>query len=388
MIETMTMGGAENLAVNIANTLADRGHDSHLIVIGNRGPLSDRIQPNVKSHHLDFHRASLRNPVSFLWSWLRGRRLLGNLVSTEKIDVVQTHLPGSNFWGLSLARDKVCAVLPTVHNNEEFNYGEIDNAALGFLRKSAYRQMLKSCHGVVAVSGAVRKSLLENLGLLDSASSGVAVVTNAVPLPPAISDADSEATRNRLGVSPGDVLILAAGRFCEQKNFRDLLPVAERLKSQSVPFRLVVAGDGELKQSLQERAQAAGLTDHLIMPGNIHDLPQTMLASDIFVMTSLWEGLPLVLLEAMAASLPVVAYSIPGITEVVEEGATGLMASPGDTDTLANRLGGLLADPSRRQAMGTAGKEIISSKFSFEILINELIGLYDSALASLGRNAR
>ena len=222
IIESMAVGGAEHLAVKTANHLAAAGHDSHLIVT--RGPdvLSARIQPNVKVHYLHYERSSVRNPLAFGVSLRKGVKLIARVVRDEKISVVQTHLPGSNFFGLLLAWKKTCGVLATIHNNQEFHYGDTDNPVLARLRKKAYRKILDSCQGMVAVSEEVRTSLIRELGAGPEAAARISVVTNAVEIPEPLDPSRREALREEMGAGPGQALILAAGRFCEQKNFRDL----------------------------------------------------------------------------------------------------------------------------------------------------------------------
>ena len=224
-IETMDMGGAEHLAVQIANALAGRGHRSHLIVATGPGPLSGRISPAVHTHYVGFERASVRRPIAFVTSVAGGVRRLGALVAREGIEVLQTHLPGANYWGLLLAWRRRCGVVATVHNNEEFRYGEHDSRALRAARRLAYGQIVRRC-GVVAVSAAVKESLVRQLGLGEGLAARIAVVPNAVPVPPT-PDADQRAAvRARFGVEPGEVLLLAAGRFTAQKNFGDLVTAA------------------------------------------------------------------------------------------------------------------------------------------------------------------
>jgi len=164
LIETMAMGGAEHLAVRIANHLADHGHDSHLIVLGTPGVLSAKIQPGVHVHYLHFQRASITNPIRFALSLRRGLGLIRKVVEEGRISVVQTHLPGANFFGLLLAWRRTTAVLATIHNNQEFSYGELDNPILYRLRKWAYKKILLKTQGVVAVSDEVKDSLVAELG--------------------------------------------------------------------------------------------------------------------------------------------------------------------------------------------------------------------------------
>lgn len=380
MIETLAMGGAENLAVSIANSLALAGHDSHLIVITRPDVLSGKIDSRVSVHYLHFDRASIRNPVKFLVSLWRGNRLIAGLITAKGIAAVQTHLPGSNFWGLLLALRKKCAVFATVHNNEEFRYGDRDNALLAFMRKQAYKRILGSCQGVVAVSDEVRTSLIRELKAGPREAGKVAVVTNAVQVPAPLDEGRKQAVRAELGVAPDVPLVLAAGRFCEQKNFHDLVVVAGELRDMGCGFHLVIAGDGEERPALVALKDAMGLSARVTMPGNLTNLGEVMQVADIFVLSSLWEGLPLVLLEAMAAGLPVIAYGIPGVEEIMDDGQAGLTVPVGDPKALARGLAGLLEEESRRRNLGRAGRLIIEAEYSFTKLISRLEDLYAAAL--------
>jgi len=381
IIESMAMGGAEHLAVKTANHLAAAGHESHLIVT--RGPdvLSAKIQPAVKVHYLHYERSSIRNPLAFGASLRKGVKLIAGVVRQEKIPVVQTHLPGSNFFGLLLAWKKTCGVLATIHNNQEFHYGDTDNPVLARLRKKAYRKIMDNCQGVVAVSEEVRTSMIQDLDAGAEAAARISVVTNAVEIPQPLGQDRRDALREEAGVRPGQILILAAGRFCEQKNFGDLVIAAGRLKDDGTPFRLVIAGEGEQRDELTDQVRGLGLQDEVSLPGNLTNLDQVMQAADVFVMSSLWEGLPLVLLEAMAAGLPVVAYGIAGIEEVVDDGVTGLTVPVGETAALAAGLGKMAAGNDLRKRMGAAGEDRIRANYSFEKYVDKLSVLYRRAAA-------
>jgi len=378
-VESMTMGGAEHLAVKIANNLAARGHTSHLIVQKYPDMLSERVHPDVRVHYLRFERESIVNPVKFIRSLRDGSRRLRQVVEREQIGLVQTHLPGANFLGLLLARQRVVSVFATVHNNQEFNYGDADNALLLRLRKWAYRRILLDTSGVIAVSEEVKKSLVADLGVNEVVAGKVTVVNNAVEIPRPIDKERALAIRQQWGCAPDDVFLLGAGRFCEQKNFGDLLEVAGHLRDLGCRFRLVIAGDGEQREALAERAQAAGLSGQVALPGNLTNLDEVMQAADLFLMTSLWEGLPLVLLEAMAAGVPAVAYAIPGVSEVLVNGGSGLSVPAGDTREFADAVSVLAGDADRRRIFGRAAKARINLVFSFDSYIQNLVAAYRGA---------
>lgn len=378
VVETMTMGGAENLAVRIANALPAQGVASHLIVITDPDALSERISPEVQVHYLRFHRASIKNPLGFLFSVIKGYRQLAGIIKHNKIKVAQTHLPGANFWGLLLTLGRVCDVFTTIHNNQEFNYGDTDSPVRQRLRGWAYRAMVNKCRGTIAVSAAVKQSLAKDLNLGPSAIKRISVVTNGVNIPEGLDEASRNEIRAQLGLKINRPFILAAGRFGPQKNFGDLLDVAHELKVADVGYQLVIAGQGEQLESMQAKVQDLGLQEQVFLPGNLQNLNQVMLAADAFVMTSLWEGLPLVLLEAMAAGLPAVAYGIDGVTELVREGQTGYVVPVGDTTTFTKQLTRLLAEQDSRSRMGSQAKSDVTQKFNFADLVKNLHEVYSA----------
>ncbi len=376
LVETMTMGGAENLAVRIANALAAEGHQSHLIVVTEQDILSDRVHPDVKVHYLGFWRSSIRNPFAFVASLARGLNLLTSVIKSEKIQVLQTHLPGANFWGLLLEIKNICPVYATIHNNQEFRYGSHDNPMLAFFRKTAYKQILNRCHGTIAVSEKVKTSLVQDLSVGPKAAARVSVVANGVEIPALLSSDEKTNIRTELKVPQGSPFILAAGRFSDQKNFEDLVAAAGLLHQREECFHLVIGGEGEHRVALESQIQALGLTDVVSLPGNLVNLNKVMLAADVFTMSSLWEGLPLVLLEAMAAGLPGVAYGIPGIEELIVPGENGMLAQVGQPESLADGLAVVLQDSSKRFKMGQAGRQFVMQSYNFQGVIEKLTELY------------
>ena len=379
LVETMTMGGAENLAVRIANALAREGHESHLIVITEPGILSDRVDPEVKVHYLGFWRSSIRNPLAFLISLRRGQSLLSSLIRAEGIQVLQTHLPGANFWGLLLELKKACPVFATIHNNQEFRYGAHDNPLLSRFRKTAYKQIIGKCHGVIAVSEKVKNSLIDDLGLSPGSKDRISVVANGVEIPVPLPPSIRTDIRKNLAIKDDLPLILAAGRLGDQKNFADLIQAASNLHQRGAAFQLVIAGEGEHRTCLEGQVSQLGLEEVVYLPGNLVNLNQVMLAADIFAMSSLWEGLPLVLLEAMAAGLPAAAYGIPGVEELIHHGENGCLAAPGKPALLADGLATLLDEPARRMEMGGVGRLFVEEHYNFERVIAELGRLYLTA---------
>ncbi len=382
LIEAMTSGGAERLAVQIANARAEAGELSYLYVVASPGDYSPIISEGVRMRYLNHDRAFAGNPVTLGVSVLRGYRLLAARIAGDRVGVVQTHLPGANFLGLLLAMRRVCAVVPTVHNNQEFRYGRDDQIWRAKLRRRAYREMLRRCPALVAVSQEARDSLVAELDATAAEAARIRVIPNGVNVPALLDSAAGALARAKYGIPPGDPMVLAGGRLSEQKNHVLLLEAVARLRRMEVRCRVMIAGDGPLRSYLERRVEEMGIGDRVLLPGNVDDLEDLMLGADIFALPSLWEGLPLVLLEAMARRLPIVATRIKGVADVVEDGVSGLLVEPGDAAGFADALAALLRDPPRRAALGAAGREIVSRHYDFERVCQQLSRLYEEVAPS------
>jgi len=189
------------------------------------------------------------------------------------------------------------------------------------------------------------------------------------------------AAKKRLGFDTGPLLGIAVGRVCEQKNFQDLIPVMSELKGMNVPIQFVIAGDGPEMPDLLKRRAEAGLEREIKTLGNVTNIPEYLKAADFFLMPSLWEGLPLALLEAMAAGLPVVGYAIDGLTDVIEEGQTGYLVPFGDRTAMAQRILGLAQDPDLRLSLGSKGRDVAKERFNLQRVVDDIERLYCSVLA-------
>ena len=376
LIETMNMGGAERLAVQIANARAGLGDRSHLLVMGDPGPLSGEIDPRVHAHYFGFTRAPIRNPLAFAVSVLRGYRQLSAVIAARGIRVVQTHLPGANFWGLLLAWRGRCAVAATVHNNREFDYGDADNPVRARLRRWAYRRMLDRCGAVIAVSEKVRLSFAQDVGASGRALERLVAVPNGVAEPSPLDAAERAAIRARFGCVGDQPLLLAAGRHTRQKHFVALIEATALLRDRGVPCRVAVLGDGDLRPLHEGRVAELDLGARVALPGNVSDFPRLVQAADVFVLPSLWEGLPLVLLEAMAAGVCCVGSDIAGIRDLLRDDDDGLLVAPDDPAALADALARCCADPALRRRLGDAGRELVRRDYSFSRVVHDLGDLY------------
>ncbi len=160
-------------------------------------------------------------------------------------------------------------------------------------------------------------------------------------------------------------IVAAAGRLSPEKGFDVLIDAAALLAPERPDVGFIVFGDGPLREHLTRRIAERGLQRRFVLAGFRPDLERVLPACDLAVSSSHTEGLPVVVLEEMAAGLPVVATAVGGTPEVVEDGATGLLVPPGDAAALAGAVAELVAAPERMRAMGRAGRRRVETQFTF-----------------------
>lgn len=377
LVETLDAGGAEALAVDIAGALAARGHQSHLIVARGDGPFRARVAGDVVFHDLERPRRDGSQVGRLVYFAGTGRRL-ETYLRAHRIEVLQTHLPKANFLGLAMAWRGACRVFPTVHNNREFDYGDAAGPLKRALRRAAYRNMLARCRGVIAVSEQVRVSLADQLGVAGARAGRIRVVPNGVRVPAPRPEAERARLRAAWGVGDGQVLLVGVGRLTRQKDFAALVDALAGLPPAAGDWRCVIAGEGELRPELERQLAAAGLGARVRLAGLVDDVPALLAAADVFCLPSAWEGLPLVLLEAMGAGLPTAAFRIDGVVDVVTDGVEARLAAPGDGPGFTAALATLVADGSLRRQLGAAARRLVTTRFGFEAVIGNLEDVYRS----------
>jgi glycosyltransferase involved in cell wall biosynthesis len=208
-------------------------------------------------------------------------------------------------------------------------------------------------------------------------AAGVCTAERSVVIRNAV-DVGAAPSRARGGDRP--VQIVSVGRLAPPKDFSTLLAAIAQLPEGRAHLR--VFGDGPLRGELEAQKRALGVDAAVEFAGEVPDTRPRLQDADVFVLASLSEGMPVSVLEAMAAGLPVVASAVDGLEEVVVDGKTGFLTSPGDAAALAARLGQLVNDPSLRSAFGEAGHARVEEYFSLPAWRDAHFSLYRSLLAA------
>jgi glycosyltransferase involved in cell wall biosynthesis len=195
------------------------------------------------------------------------------------------------------------------------------------------------------------------------------VVHNAIDLAPFGGRPDPALRQGLAGDRP---LVLAVGRLDPQKGHRHLLVAATEVPDAM----FALAGEGAERHPLEELADRLGVADRVRFLGERSDVPDLLAACDVFVLPSLYEGLPISLLEAMAAERPSIATAIGGVDEVVRDGESGLLVPPAEPRAMASALRRLLADAELRTRLAAAGRSLVTTEFSARDMVRRVTELY------------
>jgi glycosyltransferase involved in cell wall biosynthesis len=233
---------------------------------------------------------------------------------------------------------------------------------------------------IVAISPAIRDQLLTDFRI------GTAAQYRVVPLgfdlaPFAAIDDDARvAARRALQLPSSALVVTTVGRLTAIKQHALLLDAAARLKDEHPSLVVLVAGDGELRSSLENAASRLGLGQIVRFLGWRRDLATIYAATDVFALTSINEGTPVALIEAMASAVPGVSTSVGGVRDVIAHPGLGVLTPPGDASAFAAGVGELLRDPERRRRIGGSARAHVLERYTIERLVADIAALYADLL--------
>lgn len=197
---------------------------------------------------------------------------------------------------------------------------------------------------------------------------------------------DNEALRGRLrgelGIAPDTILVGIVGRLVPIKNHKIFLATVHKIMDElpGMEIKFLVIGDGELRHHLEGEVKKLGIDNHVIFTGWIKDMAKVYADLDLVTLTSLNEGTPVSLIEAMASARPVVAASVGGVPDIVIDGENGLLTRSDDSEDFADKVVQILRDGKKREEMGLRGREFARKNFHKERLIEEVEDLYEGCI--------
>lgn len=369
VIEGLGVGGAEQLQVILAAYI-DRGR--YDLRVCSLVPLDE--SPIIRDLR------ALGVPLSSLGGMrLRDPRYLRRLVAllrTQRIDVVHTHLRNAHVLGVLAGALTRRPVVCTLHNISETSSG-----AGSLLHATQARALRWGARVVIACAPEVAVAAGAHLHLPPSK---VVVVPNGIDIR-AYEHLDRRAVETRrrelLG-GRGGPLLVSIGNVRDQKGHQYLVQATPRLLDAFPGARVVIVGpESNNVETVRARIRALGLEGQVLLAGERRDIPEILAAADLFVLPSLWEGLPLALLEAMAAGTPVVATPVGGVVGVVQDGITARLVPPADADALADALLDLLRQPDQAHRLARAARAHVRAHYGGDAWAQRLQAIYSSTVA-------
>ncbi|MBN1567573.1 MAG: glycosyltransferase family 4 protein [Acidobacteria bacterium] len=310
---------------------------------------------------------------------LKCLRLLHSATKSRNIEVLHAHDDKTMLyaWLLKLLNPKL-RIVYTCHLLLEYGRQDFYNLRaylLYLLRQSvAYHITKRFLKPIMAVSEATRKQLLQQ----GFKNGQVVVLHNGIDIDTWMRKNGHPILRSELGLRSDELLVGTVARIDQQKDFPTFFAVAKTVKSRVPNCRFVIVGDGKEDELSKTKSLAKdlGLAEYLHFTGHRNDLLDIYASLDLFLMTSVAEGLPNTVLESMAMAVPVVSTSVAGVPELVLDGITGYLCPIGNTDALSNRVVDLLINRNLRQSFSDASRERIIQNFSFRDRVRKLEELY------------
>ncbi len=289
----------------------------------------------------------------------------------EKIDIVHSSLYASNTAG------RIAAILARVPAIIAWEHGEIFTKNAGHCRVD--RVLAKFTNCILTCSKVAKEEIIRKERI---PSNKIRVIYNCVDLDRFnVSKDTSKATRRDLGVASDEILIGNAGALAnEVKGQGYLIRAMPQIIKKFPKAKLLLAGEGPSKSDYIQATKRLNISDKVIFTGFRRDIPEVMSTLDLYVSSSIYETLPISIIEAMYLRKPVVTTDVGGVSEVVIDNETGRLIPAKDVDALADAITSLLSDQDQMRRMGEAGLKRVKEKFSPALIIKEIEKLYKGFL--------
>ena len=357
------VGGAEEMVLSLVRKLPAR-YQPVVVCIHHAGPIGEEIRRTGVPFHVLGLTPGLARPFDVL-------KLRDCLLRLEPA-IVHTFLLTASLYGRFAA---MMAGVPVVIGTE-VNIYEQKRRSHALLEK----WLMSGTDAVVASAKSVKDFYINQVAA-DPAK--VEVVYNAVDWSQLQTTMGRDECRDAVGIPRNAIAAGIIARLTEQKAHRVLFEALAQHRALE-SLHLLVVGDGELREELQRRAETLGIQSRVHFAGARRDLGNVLAAIDFFTMPSLWEGLPLSLVLAMGAGVPVIATRVAGIPEVVQHDVSGLLVEPGDSAGLAQAMARLVADSELRRSLGERARAFVLPRFGFDRYVESITALYDRLLEQKG----
>ena len=377
LISSSGFFGADNMLIELSKELRHTGYTPIIGVFKNIHNPHVEVAEKAKQYNFPFTLFPCNGRLDFK-TILSIRRFL----KKQNIGIIHTHGYKSNLYALAASMGKSLPRVATCHN-----WLGDDPKMKFYARLDKF--FLNQFDRVIAVSDSVKQEILnQNISANKVLTICNGIDTNRFNAPKKVESAGRE-----FGIDKGCKVIGTVGRLSEEKGHIHLLNAAKKVVQEYPKVVFLIVGDGPLRNDLEEKASALSQTQNLekngheslfIFTGVRSDMPAIYSLMDIFVLPSLTEGLPMVLLESMASQKPIVATNVGAIPKVIEHGHSGLLVQPGDAKELAKAIMDLLANPQKAHRLAEQARDKVKQQFSSERMAEKYVEVYRDVLGISG----
>jgi len=379
-LESLGIGGAERTVQDLATRLPGFGIGAAVCCLRD-GPLREPLErAGVTVYCLNLDRRSIVLLPWFVSDVLRALWRLASLVRRQQFDILHAHIADAAMLALAAGRWCRVPVIVSFHGLGLLPRQRRRYDPRTWLRRRLYRAIARGAHCSIAVSPDVRQALCDEFGF---APARTVVLRNGIDT---MSYASTEAAdaaitlRAELGLAREARVILAVGRLVHNKGQTHLLDAMPTILRGVPSAILVLMGDGPDRGVIEQRVAREGLGHAVRLTGARSDVAAHLALAEIFTLVSASEGVPLALLEAMAAARPIVATAVPGIVDIIEPERTGILVPFADPGALAQALLGLMEDQALARQYGANAQQEVRARYDIEGTLRQLVALYGAAL--------
>lgn len=359
IIWALEVGGAERLLVKLAQNIPKSSYDISLVCISREGVWADEL----KQAGIDVICMNKRTGFDpFILP-----RLI-KLIKRMKPDIVNTYLWTADLWGRLAA---ICAGVKNIVVTEQ----NVDIWKRWY-HISIDKILFRWTQYAICVSDEVVNYYKNVVGLKDKQ---LVMIPNAIDISLFNRDTIQGELRTQLGIKDNEFIFTCSARLHVQKAHEVLIEAVNILNNNSdIDFCVLLVGEGQRNDELRNLVETKRLNNRIKFLGLRQDIPNILLQSDAFVLSSDYEGLSLAILEAMAARLPIVATTVGGNTQVVDNGVTGFLVPPRDPLLLADAMSHLVKDLKLAKQMGNSGRALVEGKYDIRSVTEQTLGLFNS----------
>jgi glycosyltransferase involved in cell wall biosynthesis len=359
------VGGGERYLLLLADKL-DKNKYEVLFV----STAKEKFLEEARRRSLEVLIVNMDSKFNFIAFWQ-----IRDFIRKKKITIVHTHGAGASFYGRVAAKWAAVPILVTTVHNSLYDY------PISRPKRGIYvfidRLTARLCDKIICVSDAIKDDLIKKSKLPQEK---VLTIHNGIDIESFNKNIDASYLEREFNVKPHDRKIGIVGRLTHQKGHVYFLKAAAELTKAFPDIKCFIVGDGDLKDELMRTAQRLAVSPHCIFTGDRTDIPELLSFFDVFVLSSISEGFPMVLLEAMSAGCPVVASAVGGVPELIQDGIDGILVPAQSHEALSEAITDLLNDKNKRENIRFAARKTVEEKFNADMMIKSVEKLYDSLM--------